>query len=48
MINSILRLFGYKINPKNSLLMIHMFDVTHETWLQQIYRQNKINQYIVK
>lgn len=44
-IQLILRLLGYEYNKKRSLIRMHMLDVTHETWMQQLYRQGRINEY---
>jgi hypothetical protein len=35
---------GYEVR-KPSLLLMHMVDVTHGTWLQDLYRTNRINDY---
>lgn len=47
-ITLLLRLFGYEYNPKNSLLFRHMIDVTHGSWLQDLNRTNRINDYLIK
>ena len=33
---------------KPSLLFMHMVDTTHETWLEQLYRQRRIHDYRLK
>lgn len=48
-ITFLLRLFGYEYNPKNSLLFMHMVDVTHESFFQKIMRQQgNLDSYSVK
>lgn len=44
----LLRFFGYEYNPKNSLLFMHMIDVTHGSWLQDLNRTNRISDYHIK
>lgn len=47
-ITLLLRLFGYEYNNKPSLLRMHMVDVTHENYLAQLNRQNRINEFVIK
>ena len=47
---TLLRLLGYQTNPnyKNSLLFMHMIDVTHEGYFDKHMRHGTFNQYLVK
>jgi len=49
-IQTLLRLFGYEVNPtyKNSLVFMHMIDVTHEGFIGKHMRHGTINQYSIK
>jgi hypothetical protein len=49
-ITLILRIFGYEYNPnyKNSLLFIHMMDVTHEGFFAKHLRHGTFDNYLVK
>lgn len=47
-ITFLLNLFGYERNPQNSLLLMYMRSVTHENYLQQLKRQGRFNDYLVK
>jgi hypothetical protein len=44
-ITFILNLFGYKLNKKDSLLYMHIMDVTHENWLGTLTRKNQLDKY---
>lgn len=44
---ALLKLLGYEIR-KPSLILMHMIDVTHESWLATIQRQNKMIDYTIK
>ena len=46
-LNKILRKFGVEMREHTSLIHMHMLDVTHETHLEQLYRQNRIKDYIL-
>lgn len=44
-ITFILSLFNKEINKKNTLLYMHMMDVTHEGFFQKHLRHGTINKY---
>ena len=44
-ITFILNLLGYEINNKPSLLKMYMHDVTHESYLGTLQRQNRTHEY---
>jgi hypothetical protein len=44
-ITLLLRLFGKEINPKNSLLFMHMMDVTHGNWHYRMFNNGRIENY---
>jgi hypothetical protein len=44
-ITLLLRLFGYEVNRKPSLLKMYMHDVTHESFLGTLQRQNRTHEY---
>lgn len=46
-ITFLINLFGYE-KRKPSLLLMHMCDVTHGTWLEDLHRTNRINNYSIK
>jgi hypothetical protein len=46
-ITIILNLLGFEYR-KPSLLLMHMHDVTHENYLQQLKRQGRFYQYLIK
>ena len=41
----ILKLLGYEVNPKNSLLFGHMMDVTHGNWHYRLFNNGGIEKY---
>jgi len=43
----LLHLLGYEVR-KPSLLLMHMVDVTHGSWLQDLQRTNRLSDYNVK
>ena len=43
----LLHLLGFA-RRKPSLLLMHMCDVTHGTWLQDLYRTNRFSDYNIK
>lgn len=45
MITAILKWLGYEINKKNTMLYMHMHDVTHETWIGTLNRKNQLDKY---
>lgn len=48
MIETILNLFGYTYRKKPSLLHMHMLDVTYESYLGSLKRQNRFQDFLVK
>jgi hypothetical protein len=46
MIETILNLFGYTYRKEPSLLLMHMLDVTHESYLGSLKRQNRIMDFL--
>jgi hypothetical protein len=46
-ITFVLNLLGYE-KRKPSLLLMHMHDTTHGSWLQDLYRTNRLNNYSIK
>lgn len=47
-LEAILNYFGYTIQPRRSLLLMSMMDFTHESHLQQLNRQGRIHEILVK
>ena len=43
----LLRFFGYEFKQP-SLLYQNMIDFTHRSWLEDLYNQNRINDYVIK
>lgn len=43
----LLGIFGYEYNNKPSLLKMHMFDVTHESFFAKHLRHGTLNNYFV-
>jgi len=48
LINLLLRSFGYEVNPRKSLILLHMDEVTHGTWMEDLIRNNRISDYHIK
>jgi hypothetical protein len=46
-ITLLLRLLGYKVR-KPSLLLMHMVDVTHGSWLADRNRQSNLDSFLIK
>ena len=46
----LLRLLGYEINPtyNNSLIFMHMMDVTHETYFEKRIRHGNFDEFLIK
>jgi hypothetical protein len=44
-ITLLLRLFGYKYNTRNSLLLNHMMETTHGNWHTRMFNNGGIEKY---
>lgn len=44
-ITFLLSLFNKEINPKNSLLYIHIMETTHSNWHTRLFNNNQIEKY---
>jgi hypothetical protein len=44
-ITFLLRLLGKEVNPKNSLLFMHMMKTTHGNWHTRLFNNNQIDKY---
>jgi hypothetical protein len=44
---ALLKLLGYEVRQP-SLLLMHMVDVTHESWMGTLKRKNQLDKYLVK
>jgi len=44
-ISLILKWLCYEFNKRNTLLYMHMQDVTHENWLGTLTRKNQLDKY---
>jgi len=47
-LEAILNYFGYTILPNKSLLLMSMMDFTYESHLEQLNRQGRINEILLK